>query len=98
MKNRNQAPKEKSPTEKPSQESIAKKSVRISGERLIASLTAAAKRDNRTLTNFVLRLVEKAQPYWEKDAWDKNYFNSNLGPAGGVSLPFSASPRWLNLN
>jgi hypothetical protein len=71
--------------------SVAKTSVRISDERLFASLTAAAKRDNRTVANFVLRLVEKAQPYWEKNDWDKNYFDDS---AGGVSLPFSVSPHW----
>ena len=80
--------------------SVAKTSVRISDERLFASLTAAAKRDHRTVANFVLRLVEKAQPYWEKNDWDKNYFvsNSNIGSVGGVRLPFSMSPRWLSFN
>ncbi len=71
--------------------SVAKTSVRITDERLFASLTAAAKRDRRTVANFVLVLIKRAQPFWEKKGWDKNYFNDW---ADGVCLPFSVSPFW----
>ena len=54
----------------------------ISDERLIAALVAAAKRDDRSLTNFIVRMIEKAQPYWEKEDWDKAYFG---GSGNGVS-------------
>jgi len=76
------------------------KSVRISGEPLINALVVAAKRDHRTLANFVLRLIEKAQPFWEKDDWDKNYFGSDsyISSSSGVHLLLPVSPRWSKLN